>query len=83
MNPWPDNNSVLVVNNCRIHYNDALMKLVQNAGEQMVPSHVCVCLFADDYFIRVFAHVSAVILTRHEPDQGIIQHSQGIPLPPW
>jgi len=32
MNPWPDNQSVLIVDNCRIHHNDALVDLVHSAG---------------------------------------------------
>src|SRR5882762_3954641 len=32
MNPWPDNQSVLIVDNCRIHHNYALVDLVHSAG---------------------------------------------------
>jgi hypothetical protein len=32
MNPWPNNQSVLIVDNCRIHHNDALVDLVHSAG---------------------------------------------------
>ena len=32
MNPWPDNQSVLIVDNCRIHHNDTLVDLVHSAG---------------------------------------------------
>jgi hypothetical protein len=32
MQPWPDQRSVLVVDNCRIHHNDALATLVRSAG---------------------------------------------------
>jgi len=34
MQLWPDNQSVLVVDNCRIHHNDALVDLVHSAGMQ-------------------------------------------------
>jgi transposase len=47
MNPWPDDRSILVLDNCRIHHNDALVELFANSGVYMChiqflfPSHVC------------------------------------------
>jgi len=32
MNPFPDERSVLVLDNCRIHHNEALTDLVRAAG---------------------------------------------------
>jgi DDE superfamily endonuclease len=32
MNPYPDTCSVLVLDNCRIHHNEALVELVHAAG---------------------------------------------------
>ena len=32
MNPFPDERSVLVLDNCRIHHNEALSELVHAAG---------------------------------------------------
>lgn len=32
MNPWPDERSILVLNNCWIHHNEAFIKLFQNSG---------------------------------------------------
>ncbi|KAF8803317.1 hypothetical protein BYT27DRAFT_7029858, partial [Phlegmacium glaucopus] len=32
MNPWPAPRSILVLDNCRIHHNDALVDLVHAAG---------------------------------------------------
>lgn len=32
MNPFPAEHSVLILDNCRIHRNDALVELVENAG---------------------------------------------------
>jgi hypothetical protein len=34
MKPYPQEQSVLIIDNCRIHHNDALMELVNGAGEQ-------------------------------------------------
>jgi len=45
MNPWPDNQSVLIVDNCRIHHNDALVDLVHSAGLFLV-SLINVMMFA-------------------------------------
>ena len=33
MRPFPDERSVLVLDNCRIHHNEALVDLVISAGE--------------------------------------------------
>ena len=33
MNPFPAERSVLVLDNCRIHHNEALVELVMSAGE--------------------------------------------------
>jgi hypothetical protein len=33
MNPFPGERSVLVLDNCRIHHNEDLQELVQNAGK--------------------------------------------------
>ena len=32
MNPYPAERSVLILDNCHIHHNDALVDLVQSAG---------------------------------------------------
>ena len=32
MNPYPAERSVLVLDNCRIHHNDALVDLINSAG---------------------------------------------------
>jgi hypothetical protein len=33
MNPFPDEHSVLVMDNCRIHHNDALLESLNSCGE--------------------------------------------------
>ena len=33
MNPWPEENSVLVMDNCAIHKMEALRVMVEEAGE--------------------------------------------------
>jgi len=35
MNPFPQEQSVLVLDNCRIHHNEALLDLVNGAGEYL------------------------------------------------
>ncbi|EPQ61301.1 hypothetical protein GLOTRDRAFT_31261 [Gloeophyllum trabeum ATCC 11539] len=42
MNPFPDTRSILVIDNCHIHHNDALRDLVCAAGEQTLPT-ACTC----------------------------------------
>jgi len=41
MKPFPDERSVLVLDNCRIHHNEALVELVQSAG--MFSVHFMTC----------------------------------------
>lgn len=33
VNPWPDECSIVVLENCRIHHNDVLVDLVHSAGK--------------------------------------------------
>jgi hypothetical protein len=52
MNPYPDQRSVLVLDNCRIHHNDALVDLVTAAGLQFtsVPLDFAqICVRKDAY----------------------------------
>lgn len=36
MKPWPDERSVLVLDNCRIHHNDTLANLIAAAGTSVI-----------------------------------------------
>jgi transposase len=46
MTPWPGPRSVLVLDNCPIHHNDALLALMQAAGNHLVLLYICTtCLF--------------------------------------
>ncbi|KIM87841.1 hypothetical protein PILCRDRAFT_3569 [Piloderma croceum F 1598] len=53
MNPWPDNQSVLVIDNCHIYHNDALVDLVHDAS--LIP------------FVKLPSHVSSFVLTQSQP----------------
>lgn len=42
MNPFPAERSVLVLDNCRIHHNDAIAELVQAAGMSSISSSLSI-----------------------------------------
>jgi hypothetical protein len=44
MNPYPAERSVLVLDNCRIHHNDAIVELVHAAGQWLLSLKVVTSL---------------------------------------
>ncbi|KAG1844619.1 hypothetical protein DFJ58DRAFT_717593 [Suillus subalutaceus] len=58
MNPFPEEQSVLVLDNCRIHHNEALVAAVESAGLILV--------------FLLFGPLPSTILPRSNADRGII-----------
>ncbi|KIK29407.1 hypothetical protein PISMIDRAFT_88936 [Pisolithus microcarpus 441] len=71
MNPFPAEHSVLILDNCRIHRNDALVELVENAGMCRF-SFVCTNQYECN-ICRVHHQVSSSLFTGSHPDRRIIQ----------
>jgi hypothetical protein len=69
MNPFPAERSVLVLDNCRIHHNDAIAELVQAAGENWLAN---IFLVITDYLYRLSHPLSSCLFSIFESDQGIL-----------
>lgn len=55
MNPYPQERSVLVIDNCRIHHNEALQDLVNGAGPCCVVSiPLLLTVHAQDVFFCTY-----------------------------
>ena len=71
MNPYPANQSILVMDNCQIHHNIELVDIVNAVG--MLPC-LKFYILGDDSFSRLSSHLSSTIFTWHEPNWIIIQY---------
>ncbi|KAJ3963325.1 hypothetical protein EV361DRAFT_856631, partial [Lentinula raphanica] len=48
MKPFPDEQSVLVLDNCRIHHTDTLLEVCNNIGKSYLRRHAATIRLADD-----------------------------------
>lgn len=72
MNPYPAKRSVIVLDNCRIHHNEALAELVAAAG-----GSASLVLYPSGRltFQRLSYPLPSSLFSRFEPNRGIIQHA--------
>jgi len=69
MNPFLAERSVLVLDNCRIHHNDAIAELVQAAGENWLAN---IFLVITDHLYRLSHPLSSCLFSRFESDRGVL-----------
>ena len=69
MNPFPAERSVLVLDNCRIHHNDAIVELVRSAGENLLAN---LLLFITDHLYRLSHPLSSCLFFGFESYQGVL-----------
>jgi transposase len=69
MNAYPAEHSVLVLDNCRIYHNEALVDLVHSAGTY------CILLTQLLYQLACFAGCMILYLPAYSPDLNPIEES--------
>lgn len=67
MNPYPAEQSVLVLDNCRIHHNNAIVELVHAAGQLL--------LFQGCNISEIFTGCLILYLPAYSPDLNPIEES--------
>jgi transposase len=67
MQPFPAERSVLVLDNCRIHHNEAIAELVQTAGMLQYPSLLTK--------LNIYSGCLILYLPAYSPDLNLIEES--------